>query len=60
MIEYDSTVTRTAAQTYAARAGNCLSLVIMTAAFAEELGLRVRCVPTAPIPSKKPRSSRCT
>jgi Tfp pilus assembly protein PilF len=41
-IEYDSTQTRTAAQTYAARAGNCLSLVIMTAAFARELGLEVR------------------
>jgi Tfp pilus assembly protein PilF len=41
-LEYDSTQTRTAAQTYAARAGNCLSLVIMTAAFARELGLVVR------------------
>jgi Flp pilus assembly protein TadD len=41
-IEYDSTMTRTAAQTYAARAGNCLSLVIMTAAFAQELGMEVR------------------
>jgi Tfp pilus assembly protein PilF len=35
-------MTRTAAQTYAARRGNCLSLVIMTAAFARELGMRVR------------------
>jgi Tfp pilus assembly protein PilF len=41
-IEYDSTMTRTAAETYAARAGNCLSLVIMTAAFAKELGMPVR------------------
>jgi Tfp pilus assembly protein PilF len=41
-LEYDSSVTRTAAQTYAARAGNCLSLVIMTAAFAKELGMPVR------------------
>jgi Tfp pilus assembly protein PilF len=41
-LEYDSTMTRTAAQTYAARAGNCLSLVIMTAAFARELGMEVR------------------
>jgi Flp pilus assembly protein TadD len=41
-IEYDSTMTRTAAQTYAARAGNCLSLVIMTAAFAQALGMDVR------------------
>jgi Tfp pilus assembly protein PilF len=41
-LEYDSTMTRTAAQAYAARAGNCLSLVIMTAAFAKELGMPVR------------------
>lgn len=41
-IDYDSAMTRTAAQTYAARAGNCLSLVIMTAAFAKELGMPVR------------------
>jgi tetratricopeptide (TPR) repeat protein len=41
-LEYDSSMTRTAAQTYAARAGNCLSLVIMTAAFARELGMQVR------------------
>jgi len=41
-LEYDAAITRNAAQAYAARAGNCLSLVIMTAAFARELGLRVR------------------
>jgi hypothetical protein len=41
-IEYDASLTRTASQTYAARAGNCLSLVIMTAAFARELGMQVR------------------
>ncbi len=41
-LEYDSSMTRTAAQTFDARAGNCLSLVIMTAAFAKELGLVVR------------------
>jgi hypothetical protein len=41
-LEYESTFTRTAAQTYAARTGNCLSLVIMTAAFARELGMVVR------------------
>ncbi|MFL6675973.1 MAG: tetratricopeptide repeat protein [Massilia sp.] len=41
-LEYDASMTRTAAQTYAARAGNCLSLVIMTAAFARELGMPVR------------------
>lgn len=41
-LEYDSTTTRNAAQTYTARAGNCLSLVVMTAAFAKELGMKVR------------------
>ena len=41
-LDYDGTRTQTAAQTYAARSGNCLSLVIMTAAFARELGMRVR------------------
>jgi Flp pilus assembly protein TadD len=41
-LDYDAEVTRNAAQTFAARAGNCLSLVIMTAAFAKEMGLPVR------------------
>ncbi len=41
-LEFDSADTRTAAQAFAARSGNCLSLVIMTAAFAKELGLAVR------------------
>jgi tetratricopeptide (TPR) repeat protein len=41
-LEYESAFTRTAAQAFEARAGNCLSLVIMTAAFAKELGLKVR------------------
>lgn len=41
-IEYESTMTRNAAQTFDARAGNCLSQVIMTAAFAKEMGLVVR------------------
>lgn len=41
-LEYESALTRNAAQAFEARAGNCLSLVIMTAAFAKELGLRVR------------------
>lgn len=41
-LEYDSSVTRNAAQTHAAGAGNCLSLVIMTAAFAKEIGVPVR------------------
>lgn len=41
-LEYESAVTRNAAQAFDARAGNCLSLVILTAAFARELGLQVR------------------
>jgi Tfp pilus assembly protein PilF len=41
-LEYDSTMTRNASQAFDARSGNCLSLVIMTAAFARELGLSVR------------------
>lgn len=41
-LEYDATHTRTAAEAFDARTGNCLSLVIMTAAFAQELGLTVR------------------
>lgn len=41
-VEYDSTQTRNAAQTFDERAGNCLSLVIMTSALAKELGLPVR------------------
>lgn len=41
-LEYESAVTRNAAQAFEARAGNCLSLVIMTAAFAKELGMQVR------------------
>jgi len=40
-LEYESTMTRNAAQAFTARAGNCLSLVIMTAAFAKEMGLEV-------------------
>jgi tetratricopeptide (TPR) repeat protein len=41
-LDYDASTTRSAAQAFEARAGNCLSLVIMTAAFARELGLQVR------------------
>lgn len=41
-IEYDAVMTRTAAQTFDARAGNCLSLVMLTAAFAKQLGVPVR------------------
>ena len=40
-LDYDSTRTRDAGQAFAARAGNCLSLVIMTASFAQHLGLQV-------------------
>ena len=40
-LDYDSAMTRNAAQAFAARSGNCLSLVIMTAAFAKELQLGV-------------------
>ncbi|UUZ46950.1 hypothetical protein LP420_25195 [Massilia sp. B-10] len=38
-LDYDSTYTRNAAETFAARKGNCLSLVIMTAAFSRAMGL---------------------
>ncbi|HEU4853495.1 MAG TPA: tetratricopeptide repeat protein [Telluria sp.] len=38
-LEYDTTATRSAAETFESKSGNCLSLVIMTAAFARELGL---------------------
>jgi len=40
-LEYDAAQTRNASQAFAGRAGNCLSLVIMTAAFAKELGMPV-------------------
>jgi tetratricopeptide (TPR) repeat protein len=40
-LEYDASYTRNASQAFAARAGNCLSLVVMTAALAKELGLDV-------------------
>jgi Tfp pilus assembly protein PilF len=42
LLEYDAAFTRTAAQAFEARSGNCLALVMMTAAFAKELGLSVR------------------
>ena len=41
-LEYDAAGTRTAAEAFDARSGNCLALVLMTAAFAKELGLTVR------------------
>lgn len=40
-LQYDSEKTRTAAETFADGRGNCLSLVLMTAAFAHELQLPV-------------------
>lgn len=40
-LHYDSSSTRTAAQAFDARAGNCLSLVLMTGALAKELGMAV-------------------
>jgi len=41
-LAYDAEMTRNAAQTFTARTGNCLSLVLMTAAFAKESGVPVR------------------
>lgn len=41
-LEYDSSITRNAAQTFTARRGNCLSLVIMTAALAREMNMTVQ------------------
>ena len=38
-LDYESDITRTAAEAFDARAGNCLSLVLMTAALATELRL---------------------
>lgn len=40
-LRYDAGPTRNAAQAFDAKAGNCLSLVIMTAAFARHLGVPV-------------------
>lgn len=41
-LTYEALTTRTAAEAFEARSGNCLSLVIMTSAFAKEMGLEVR------------------
>ncbi|WP_082938264.1 tetratricopeptide repeat protein [Mitsuaria sp. 7] len=38
-LEYDAETTRTAAEAFDAKAGNCLSLAMMTATFAREMGL---------------------
>ena len=40
-LDYESTYTRNAAEAFAARSGNCLSLVIMTAALARQMGIEV-------------------
>ncbi len=40
-LDYEASVTRNATQTFAERSGNCLSLVIMTAAIAKRMGLAV-------------------
>ena len=40
-LEYDATMTRNASEAFASRSGNCLSLVLMTAAFAKALDLSV-------------------
>ena len=40
-LDYDASITRNAREAYAAHAGNCLSLVIMAAALAREMGLEV-------------------
>lgn len=41
-LDYESSMTRNASQSFASRSGNCLSLVIMTAAFAKQLGVSVQ------------------
>lgn len=40
-LDYDGEITRTAAEAFEARRGNCMSLVLMTAAFAHHLSLPV-------------------
>jgi tetratricopeptide (TPR) repeat protein len=41
-LDYDTAHTRDAAEAFAARSGNCLSLVILTAAMAKSLGIPVQ------------------
>jgi tetratricopeptide (TPR) repeat protein len=41
-LDYDTESTRTAAEAFDARAGNCLSLVVMTAALAKQLELPIQ------------------
>jgi tetratricopeptide (TPR) repeat protein len=40
-LRYDAAATRNASEAFEARSGNCLSMVVMTAAFAKELSLPV-------------------
>lgn len=41
-LKYDASATRTAAEAFEKRAGNCISLIIMTASMAKELNLQVQ------------------
>jgi Tfp pilus assembly protein PilF len=41
-LDYDAAMTRNASEAFAARAGNCLSLVILTAAMAKQLDIPVQ------------------
>lgn len=41
-LDYDTAITRNAREAFAARSGNCLSLVILTAAMAKEMGVPVQ------------------
>jgi Flp pilus assembly protein TadD len=41
-LDYEASITRNASQAFDGRSGNCLSLVLMTGAFAQALGLDVR------------------
>jgi tetratricopeptide (TPR) repeat protein len=41
-LDYDAETTRTAAEAFEAKRGNCMSLVLMTAAFARHLNMPVR------------------
>ena len=40
-LDYDSSITRTASEAFESREGNCLSLVMMTGAFAKAMGMKV-------------------
>jgi len=42
VLTYETSSTRTASEAFAARSGNCLSLVLMTAAFAKAMDMPVR------------------